>query len=326
MKIDFVLTVVFGDDPVWLAKKEKYLNKTDGNSIHHFRNWNNLKYWFRAVEKYASWVNKIYIITDHQIPTWLDVSNPKIVTVNHEDYLDINDLPVFNSNAIELKMHKIAGLSEYFVYFNDDVFLSDYVKPTDFFVDGLPCDSYGEKLLKTKSKDSFNYFLQNDMKIINKYFNKCDVYNNKTKYFNSLYLSDSIRTFLLKVYPKFMGFIDPHTATSYLKSSFDEVWDKESNILECTSKSRFRDKTNVNIYLIRYFRLMEGKFIPRSNNFGHYFGVYNHNHKLVNALLHHKYKIICINDDNLKVNFESARDEINKTLDYLLPNKSNFEI
>ncbi|MBQ6357217.1 MAG: capsule biosynthesis protein CapK, partial [Solobacterium sp.] len=37
-----------------------------------FKDWGLFKYWFRGVEKFAPWVNKIYFITWGHVPTWLD--------------------------------------------------------------------------------------------------------------------------------------------------------------------------------------------------------------------------------------------------------------
>lgn len=61
-KIDFVLLWVDGSDPQWLEEKNKYseVKSNVNDDIVRFRDWDNLKYWFRSVEKYAPWVNKIF--------------------------------------------------------------------------------------------------------------------------------------------------------------------------------------------------------------------------------------------------------------------------
>ena len=72
-------------------------------------------------------------MTNGQIPSWLDVSNPKISVVFHRDIFFVPDsLPTFSSPAIELNLHHIPGLSDYFIYFNDDVFLGQSVQLSDF--------------------------------------------------------------------------------------------------------------------------------------------------------------------------------------------------
>lgn len=329
--IDFVITYVNGSDKKWLQKKNKYLGVTndDGNNTNHFRDWDNLKYWFRGVYKYAPWVHKIYIITDHQVPDWLNTDNPKIVPIYHEDYMDKKDLPNFNSNAIEMKIHKIKNLSEHFVYFNDDMFLTDKVKPTDFFKKGLPRDSYAETILVGNSKlDSFNHFILNNMDIVNMEFNKKKVYKqHHFKYFNLKYAKDSVKTTFFKKFTNFIAIKNPHVATSYLKSTWDYVWDKYKEPLEETSHTHLRDRKNVNIFLFRYFQLLQGKFIPRSNNFGHYFGInkIGHNGELINAIRNNQYKCICINDDNMDVDFDKIKVQVNKAFDFDLHDKCPFE-
>ena len=90
------------------------------------------------------------------------------------------NLPTFNSNAIEMNMHKIKGLSEQFVYFNDDMFLTNKVFPEDFFKDGLPCDACVFAPIMVKPGDNFFKKVCNDIVIINKHFNfkKCIEKNN----------------------------------------------------------------------------------------------------------------------------------------------------
>ena len=100
-----------------------------------------MKYWFRGVEKYAPWVNQIHFITCGHLPNWLNTNHKKLHIVKHSDYMPKDSLPTFNSNAIELLIHKIDGLSEQFVLFNDDIFIIDKVKESDFFKNGIPCNT-----------------------------------------------------------------------------------------------------------------------------------------------------------------------------------------
>ena len=134
-KIDFVLPWVDGNDKAWQEEKNKYSGKkTDsGNCPERYRDWEQLKYWFRGVEKYANWVNKIFFVTCGQKPEWLNEKNEKLVLIEHSDYIPKEYLPTFSSHTIELNMNRIPGLSEQFVYFNDDVFIINEVKKNDFF-------------------------------------------------------------------------------------------------------------------------------------------------------------------------------------------------
>lgn len=68
-----------------------------------------------------------------QVPSWLDTTHPRLSVVTHSDiFPNKSHLPVFSSPAIETHLHRIPGLSRFFVYFNDDVFLGSDTWPEDF--------------------------------------------------------------------------------------------------------------------------------------------------------------------------------------------------
>jgi hypothetical protein len=138
--IDVVYTWVDSNDPVWSMKKNQYIKKNEsllGNyatDIARFSNHNELFYSIKSVEKNLPWVNRIYIVTDKQIPDWYDAEkNNKIKIIDHTDIINKKYLPTFNSHVIEANLHKIEGLSEHFVYFNDDVFVARKLPPGHFF-------------------------------------------------------------------------------------------------------------------------------------------------------------------------------------------------
>ena len=110
-KIDFVLTWVDGSDPDWLAQRREYQpgRGTDAGES-RYRDWDNLQYWFRGMEKFAPWVNKIYFVTWGHFPKWLNTAHEKIQIVKHEDFMAPAYLPTFNINSIELNFHRIKGL------------------------------------------------------------------------------------------------------------------------------------------------------------------------------------------------------------------------
>ena len=143
-KVDLVYMWVDGNDPAWRAKRNQYMSggekkTTEGVNDARWRDNDELRYSLRSVEKYASWVNHIYIVTDGQCPEWLDTSNPKISIVDHKDILPAEALPVFNSSAIESCIHRIPGLSERFILGNDDTMFTLPTSPATFFhADGSP--------------------------------------------------------------------------------------------------------------------------------------------------------------------------------------------
>eukprot|EP01090_Pellita_catalonica_P003392 TRINITY_DN1305_c0_g1_i1.p1 TRINITY_DN1305_c0_g1~~TRINITY_DN1305_c0_g1_i1.p1 ORF type:complete len:1052 (-),score=178.20 TRINITY_DN1305_c0_g1_i1:110-3265(-) len=110
---------------------------SDADSSSRFIDNEELRYSIRSLEKYAPWIRNIYVVTNGQIPYWLDLSNPKIHLITHEMIFDNSShLPTFSSPAIESHLHKIPGLSERFMYLNDDVMLGAEVYPDDFFTLG----------------------------------------------------------------------------------------------------------------------------------------------------------------------------------------------
>jgi hypothetical protein len=139
--VDVVYTWVDGEDPEWRRAKEHHQqlagkgswNVQAANSA-RFLSRDELMYSFRSLNLYADWVRTIYLVTAGQTPSWLDTSNPRIKLVTHADiFADARCLPTFNSHAIESRLHHIDGLSEHYLYLNDDVFFGRVVSPELFF-------------------------------------------------------------------------------------------------------------------------------------------------------------------------------------------------
>jgi hypothetical protein len=141
MKIDAVYTWVNGADENWKLKKSKNSQQynrqvsNEAQSDARFMNNDELRYSIRSIFKYAPWINNIYVVTDNQIPDWLDNNCSKIKIIDHREiFRNPNFLPTFNSMAIEANLHRIPNLSEHFLYFNDDMFLGDRCLPEYFFL------------------------------------------------------------------------------------------------------------------------------------------------------------------------------------------------
>ena len=103
-------------------------------SASRFADNEELRYSLRSVEKHAPWVRNIYVVTNGQIPSWLNLDNPRLQIVSHQElFLNKSHLPTFSSPAIESHLHRIPGLSQKFIYLNDDVMFADDVWPDDFY-------------------------------------------------------------------------------------------------------------------------------------------------------------------------------------------------
>uniref|UniRef100_A0A3B5BC72 N-acetylglucosamine-1-phosphotransferase subunits alpha/beta n=1 Tax=Stegastes partitus TaxID=144197 RepID=A0A3B5BC72_9TELE len=103
-------------------------------SASRFEDNEELRYSLRSVERHAPWVRHIFIVTNGQIPSWLNLDNPRVSVVTHQDiFLNHSHLPTFSSPAIETHIHRIPGLSQKFIYLNDDVMFGKDVWPDDFY-------------------------------------------------------------------------------------------------------------------------------------------------------------------------------------------------
>lgn len=329
-KIDFVITWVDGNDLDWRKEKNKYDknkkndDKCDSRNI-RYRDMECLKYWFRGVEKYAPWVNKIYFVTYGHIPEWLNIQNKKIVIVKHSDYMPKEYLPTFNSNAIEANIHKIKGLSEQFVYFNDDMFIIKKVKKSDFFKSGIPCDSMSLEPISMVSYNGFHKKICNDIEIINKYFSfRKSVKTNLFKYLSLKQGKNLFRTIPLLNYSTFLGFRNTHAPVSYLKATFEEVYNCEKEIINKTMSFKFRNNAeSVNHWLYQYWQFAKGNFIQRNINFSKYYRITNP--KIYKVIEKRKYKLICINDASVDFDFEAKKNAVIESFEKILPNKCSFE-
>ena len=142
-EIDFPIDIVFswvdGNDPIWRKKmlkyKAKYTPNAVNNSASRYESRDELRYALRSVHMFAShFVRNIYIVTDGQRPNWLKGGQNKVRVIDHKDiFATKGALPVFNSHAINSQCHHIEGLSEHYLYLNDDVFFGKIASASDFF-------------------------------------------------------------------------------------------------------------------------------------------------------------------------------------------------
>ncbi|MFG3010175.1 stealth conserved region 3 domain-containing protein [Streptomyces cinerochromogenes] len=137
--VDAVYTWVDGDDPVMAVKRRAHQALSDNviapreTGASRYTSHDELKYALRSLEMYAGFIRHVYLVTDSQTPSWLDPEAEGLTVVDHRDILPADALPVFNSHAIESRLHHIPGLSEHYLYFNDDVFINRPVGAERFF-------------------------------------------------------------------------------------------------------------------------------------------------------------------------------------------------
>lgn len=135
--IDIVYSWVDGSDPEFRARRAGMMAQVvvgEGDDADaRIRQIDELRYALRSVRKNAPWIRRIFIATDSQVPEWL-ADDPKVTIVRAADHFsDLSGLPVFNSHAVESQLQHIEGLSEHFLYSNDDMFFARPVRPSMFF-------------------------------------------------------------------------------------------------------------------------------------------------------------------------------------------------
>jgi len=225
--IDAVILWVDGNDEHHKAKMLPFLeDKTKINSEKfrtRYDHVNEIKFTIDSILKYAPYIRNIHIITDNQTPDFLKNSNnetyKKVSIVDHkvvfkgfEEYL-----PTFNCRPIETCLYRIPDLAEHFIYMNDDFFLINETKPSDFFKNGLP-------VLRGK-------WLKFDNDIFYKKFKKPRV-GHKSIQQNAAKLVG---------FNKYYNF--KHTPHPLRKSTFETYFNANEDVLIENIKHRFRKTT-----------------------------------------------------------------------------------
>lgn len=331
-KIDFVITWVDDSDPEWRKEFEYYSAKA-GRSVDlnkcRFRNWGTLHFLFRGIEKYANWVNKVYLITNANPPKWMNTKHPKLVVLNDRDVVPSQYLPIFSCFPVEFNFHRIEGLSDKFVYFCDDMFLLDEVLPTHFFRNGLPCDMPIMSPISHPSPTVYDNCCFMANALVNAHFEKRKaVRENLLKWFPPAH-PRVIKTNLRYVrLPKFPGFQMNHLPQIYLKKTYDEIWKYCGDDLSRTCYSKFRSYGDVCPTLIRYWQLASGDFTPCNvYKYGKVFHLCDENiDEGVDCISHQSKKIVCLNDCEKVSDFEGYKERIINAFEQILPDKCCFEL
>lgn len=182
--IDVIFTWVDGNDAKWQQKYQQAMQTQQSekiglyaNDMARFTSHNELYYSVRAVQKFMPWVRHIFIVTDEQIPTWLDLNKQtQIKIIDHKQIIDEQYLPTFNSHVIEAHLYRIPELSEHFIYLNDDVFVARHLNSEHFFQkNGLASIFVADKSIKTmQAKGILTPTLlatKNSMALLEKHYN-----------------------------------------------------------------------------------------------------------------------------------------------------------
>lgn len=325
--IDFVIFWVDGSDPAWQAERRQYLANCEfeDSSPIRSRDWRNLRYWFRSVEHFAPWVRRIHFVTWGHQPEWLDTTNPKLHIVNHRDFIPAEYLPTFNSLTIGLNLHRIDGLAEQFVVFNDDMFLGRENSPEHFFKGGLPRDI---ARLCIVQPSGIGHIIYNDMELLNaRYTTRQAVGRNPGKWFSPRYgLSNLLKSLSLMIWQQIPGLLDPHLPQPYLRKQWTRAWELWSKELDATCRHRLRTLTDVSDYLVRYDGICRGEFSPIGFGDCRLLTLEDSTiEPICRDIEAKRYRMVCLNDSERIADFDAQSLRLCKAFDSILPEKSSYE-
>ena len=146
--IDAVITWVDDSAPGYLDQLKSHATVAPDTDPSRTRdNLELLQFGLRALERNAPWIRHLYLLTCRpQKPGWLVAAHPRLTVIHHDEIMPASILPTFNSFAIVSHMHLIPGLSENFLYLEDDMLLLRAVTPADFM------DAAGKPLVFERGK------------------------------------------------------------------------------------------------------------------------------------------------------------------------------
>ena len=291
--MDIVITYVDGNDPVWKQDYEKYTNVPIMQK--RFRDWGTLKYLLRGIEVNMPFIRNVYLVVSHlsQVPQWVDQAQLKIVL--HSDIIPEEYLPTFNCNPIEMHLHRIEGLAEEYLYFNDDLYPLAPCRPEDFFRNGKGVLGFSRHYL---ASGMYKKICRN---------------------------SDTHARKALGLKPSFCFVRPQHTCTPMFRSECEQLSSiLEQDILACIT--RVRTSGNLNQYLFLDYQLYKGRMTNERISNKHYSVAVASPEKLKSFILSPTRNLMCVNDVHLsEERYMKLRSAMIEAFELKFPQKSRFE-
>lgn len=292
--MDVVITYVDGNDPLWKLDYEKYSDVPVMEK--RFRDWGTLRYLLRGVEKHMPFVSNVFLVVSHesQVPQWIDKNVVRVVL--HKDFIPETLLPTFNCNPIEMHLHNIEGLSEEYIYFNDDLFPVADSRPEDFYRDGKAVLGFSRHLF---AGGMFKQICRN---------------------------SDRMARGLLSMPDSFCFLRPQHSCQPMFRSVCSKVYDSlKEEIL--TSMTRTRTASNMNQYLYLDYAFYSGRMISERISCKHFSAAVTSPSRLRRFIRKPYRKFLCINDVRLgEQKFNQMQSAVIKAFEERFPQKSRFEL
>ena len=324
-EIDLVLPWVDGADPAWREafRQHRIEAGMDASEI-RYRDWGTLRYLFRGVEQFAPWVRKIHLITWGHLPAWLVTDHPKLKIVRHEAYIPEEWLPTFNSNVLELNLHRIDELAEHFILLNDDTFFTRPCREEEFFRNGLPCDVARLSVVRPSSVAST---VLNNLELINALHPRKALNRHLGKWLSPRYgVGNLLKTLSLLPWSFFPGFYDPHQMQAYRKSDFARAWEQWGKALAATCTHRFRSTEDCSHWLVRYDNLCRGEFVPRAMSDSRMATLADDSvNTIAEQITSQAQRLLCLHDSAEIGNFERVAEVLQGAFEQLFPQPSSYE-
>lgn len=307
--VDVVYTWVDGADPEWARRRAQL-----SGAVYHpeaandarFISRDELRYSLRSLHAYAPWVRNVYLVTDDQAPAWLDESHPDVQVVSHREiFSDPSVLPTYNSFAIESQLHRIEGLSECFLYLNDDMFLGRPVRPQMFFL-----ANGNSKFFLSQTRVPMGPIDERDTPV------DAALKNN--------------RMIISRLFGATITRGTQHVPYALQRSVLAEIEERFPAEHAATMASRFRAMDNLSITysLHQYYAFHTGRAVPGMVNYGYvHLGVPNLADRLARALVRRDWDAFCLNDAfSTPDQIERQNEVLRPFLDSYFPVPSPYEI
>lgn len=298
--IDAVYTWVNHADKKWQASWVSTFPNDKFDPDRYTSN-DELRYSLRSINKYAPWINRIFIVSNCSQPDWM-AEHPKIVWVKHEEIFPSKSMiPTFNSHAIEACLHRIPELSENFIYLNDDFVLNQPCLPLDFF------DEIGR---------SVAYFEPYGM---------VDSKAGRDKSLDYLAAANNSKGLLRTVFSDYDArCLHRHVPYALKKTILQEIESKFPKAVESTRTAKRRSLSDVNMtsffyhhYAFASGRAVKGEsasLIVRPSNVEKILGKYSY-----------KYKVLCFNDGDGSAANEQYKEHTSRFFSQRLTESAAWE-
>ena len=292
--MDVVITFVDGSDPLW---REDFRRLLDVPVLEkRYRDWGLLRFLFRGIETHMPFVRKVFLVVarDSQVPAWVDRKQVNVVL--HEQIIPAEYLPTFNSCTIEMFLHRIPGLDERYLYFNDDMFPMEDCTEEDFFPEGHPALGFARCRW---ARSLFKHHCRN---------------------------ADRLAGRAAGVAAG-SGFLRPeHICSPMLRSACETAFAAvESEILN--SLSALRETKNINQYFFLDYMLFTGTAIDRRIPKRHFSLAAASVNRICTFLEQPDRKMVCINDVEMTTErFQVLRRKILLAFERHFPRRSRFEL